>query len=121
MNQFTTIAVTRTMDPMQEVMNCLFEKIGEVFISNKILEKIKKTHSYTMRIRGKEEVYTFHKRIRGTDELFSFLVTAEPEGNRAFNLDCLVAEFGLTPKRKKTTDSKFGEKVYVMLQEEWFL
>ena len=118
MSKITTIAVNTTMDPMQAVMSCLFEKIGEVFISNKLLEKIKKSHSYTMKIQGKEEVYTFHKRIRGTDELFSFLVTTEPEGNRASDLNCLIAEFGLTEKHKNVTSSEITPKVYVTLQEE---
>ena len=118
MSKITTIAVKRTMDPMQAVMSCLFEKIGEVFISNKLLENIKKSHSYTMKIQGKEEVYTFHKRIRGTDELFSFLVTTEPEGNRASDLNCLVAEFGMTAKNKNIADSKTSSKVYMILQEE---
>ena len=118
MNEVTRIAVNRTMDPMQAVMNCLFEKIGEVFISAEILEHIKKLHSYTMISQGKEETYTFHKRIRGTDELFSFLVATGPAGNRAYGLDCLSAEFGVVRKSSNDAESKMTPKVYVMLQEE---
>ena len=118
MNNFTRIAVMRTMDPMQEVMNCLFEKKGDVFISNKILEIIKKAHSYTMITQGKEHIYTFHKRIRGTDTLFSFLVTAKDEGNRVSNLACLSAEFGVPRNHEDGTDEKIDERVLVMLQGE---
>ena len=118
MSEITKIAVNRTMDPMQAVMNCLFEKRGDVFISNRILEHIKKVHSYTKISQGKEETYTFHKRIRGTDELFSFLVVTGPAGNRAYGLDCLIAEFGVVHKNANITESKMNPKVYVMLQEE---
>lgn len=118
MNEITTIAVNRTMDPIQAVMACLFEKRGEVFISNKILENIKKVHSYTMISGGKEEVYTFHKRIRGTDTLFSFLVSTGPAGNRAYGLDCLIAEFGSVQKHNNIVETTINQKVYVMLQEE---
>ena len=118
MNDFTRIAVKGTMDPMQVVMRSLFEKSGEVFISEKILELIKKAHSYTMITQGKEEVYTFHKRIRGTDTLFSFLVTARPEGNRVSKLECIAADFGLRCTNEFETDLNFEEKVYVVLQGE---
>lgn len=118
MTEITRIAVKRTMDPMQVVMNNLFEKKGEVFISKKILEIIKTAHSYTMITQGKEEVYTFHKRIRGTDTLFSFLVTARPEGNRVSNLDCISADFGVLYNHEDGTDEKLEERVYVMLQGE---
>ena len=118
MNDFTRIAVKGTMDPMQVVMSSLFEKNGEVFISKKILEIIKKAHSYTMIAHGKEEVYTFHKRIRGTDTLFSFLVTARPEGNRVSNLECIAADFGLKCNQEFQTDLNFDAKVYVELQGE---
>ena len=118
MNDFTRIAVSRTMDPMQEVMNSLFEKKGEVFISQKILEIIKTAHSYTMSTQGKEEVYTFHKRIRGTDTLFSFLVTARPEGNRVSNLECISADFGVLHNHENGTDAKLNGRVFVMLQED---
>jgi len=118
MNQITRIAVNRTMDPMQEVMNCLFEKKGDVFISNEILGQIKKLHSYTMRNQGKEETYTFHKRIRGTDALFSFLVTTETTGNRVYGMDCLIAELGVFQKNKIIADSKSPQEVYVMFQGE---
>ena len=118
MNDFTRIAVERTMDPMQEVMRFLFEKKGKLFVSDKILETIKKAHSYTMVTQGKEEVYTFHKRIRGTDTLFSFLITSRPEGNRVSNLDCIATEFGLKCNHVYDTDEKTDTKVCVMLQGE---
>ena len=118
MGDFTRIAVKRTMDPMQEVMRFLFEKKGELFVSDKILEIIKKEHSYTMATQGKEEVYTFHKRIRGTDTLFSFLVTSRPEGNIVSNLDCIAAEFGLKCAHEYNRDEKYDAKVYVTLQDE---
>ena len=118
MKEITRIAVERTMDPMQDVMDCLFEKIGEVFISNKILEIIKKAHSYTMITQGKEEVYTFLKRIRGTETLFSFLVTTGPEGNRVSNLDCIGADFGLLYNHEYGTSAETNGKVFVILQDE---
>ena len=118
MKDFTRVAVSGTMDPMQEVMNRLFEKTGEVFISKKILEIIKTAHSYTMTTQGKEEVYTFHKRIRGTDTLFSFLVTSRPEGNRVSNLDCISADFGVMYHPNYEADTKLDESIYVMLQGE---
>ena len=118
MNEITRIAVKRTMDPMQEVMNCLFEKNGDVFISDKILSLIKEAHSYTMIPRGNAEEYTFHKRVRGTDALFSFLVTTGPAGNHVSSLDCIAAELGLMEKHKDMADENTGAKVYVMLQDE---
>lgn len=118
MTDITRIAVKRTMDPMQEVMNCLFEKKGDVFISNKILKLIKEAHSYTKIPRGNEEEYTFHKRVRGTNALFSFLVTTGPAGNHVSNLDCIAAELGLMEKHKEMADATPGRKVYVMLQGE---
>lgn len=118
MTEITRIAVKKTMDPMQEVMNSLFENKGELFISKKILEIIKKAHSYTMITQGKEEVYTFHKRIRGTDTLFSFLVTAKPEGNRVSDLDCISADFGVMHNHEDGTNEKLEKRVYMMLQDE---
>lgn len=111
------IAVERTMDPMKEVMDCLFEKKGEVFISNKILEFIKKAHSYTMIPCGTYDVYTFHKRARGTDALFSFIVMSGEEGNKVSNLEC-IAELGLVGKQCELVDTKTREKVYVTVQGE---
>ena len=121
MNDFTRIAVKRTMDPMQVVMNCLFEKKGDVFISNKILEIIKKAHSYTMSTQGKEDVYTFHKRIRGTDTLFSFLVTKRPEGNRVSNLDCITADFGVLYNHENGTDADWRKlkPLYIQPPPVW--
>ena len=118
MKEFTRVAVKRTMDPMQEVMECLFEKSGEIFISNKILEIIKKAHSYTMMTQGKEEIYTFHKRIRGTETLFSFEVTVRPDGNQVSNLDCIAADFGLLHNHEYGTNAKAGRKVFMILQDE---
>lgn len=118
MNEITRIAVKRTMDPMQELMNCLFEKKADVFISNKILELIKKTHSYTMLPCGSTNIYTFHKRIRGTDVVFSFMVAVEPTGNRVFGLDCIIAELGLIEKYKEAMKVKNNQNVYLMMQED---
>ena len=99
-------------------MNCLFEKKGDVFISDKILSLIKEAHSYTMIPRGNAEEYTFHKRVRGTDALFSFLVITGPAGNQVSNLDCIAAELGLMEKHKDATDATSHGKVYVMFQDE---
>ena len=118
MNEITKIAVKRTIDPMQEVMNALFEKKGDIFISDKILNLIKTTHSYTMIPCGKSAIYNFHKRIRGTETLFSFLVTTGPGGNRVSELDCIVAEFGVLEKHKALIDTTPHGKVFLMLQEE---
>ena len=111
------IAVKRTMDPMNAVLDCLFENKGEVFISNKILEFIKKAHSYTMVPCGKYDAYTFHKRARGTNALFSFLVMAGEKENKVYGLEC-VAELGLMEKHCELVDAKTRERVYVTLEGE---
>ena len=52
-------AVGRTVDPMPEVMEKLFEKC-EILISTQVLEMLKKMHSYT----AINNEYTFHRRAR---------------------------------------------------------
>ena len=118
MSEITRIAVKSTMDPMQVIMNSLFERKGDVFISNKILNLIKEAHSYTMIPSGNTEVYTFHKRIRGTDALFSFFVIKGIEEIKVLDLDCFAAELGLMQKHKEIFEAKKNGKVYVIYQEE---
>jgi len=116
--QITQIAVNQTMDPMKAVMDCLFEKKCELFISDRILEHIKKAHSYTKMGNGKEDLYIFHKRARGTDALFSFVVEAGPDGNLVSNLECIISELGTMKKNEDLVSMETKEKVYVRLLEE---
>ena len=48
-------AVERTVDPMPEVLEKLFEKY-EILISNRVLDVLKKMHSYTAEIRRKRNL-----------------------------------------------------------------
>lgn len=118
MNKITKIAVKNTIDPMQVVMDCLFENKDEILISDKILECIKKTHSYMKRPHVKYEVYTFHKRVRGTDALFSFLVTTGADGNKVSTIECITAELGLMESHINSQNEKIKKKVYFMFQGE---
>ena len=111
-----TIAVESAVDPMTQVMDCLFREC-EVLISDKILDVMKKFHSYTKMTKGKVEKYTFHRRTRGTDALFSFVVTTGMNGNKVSDLECIAAELGLMGKQE-TSCEKTGEKVYVIFKEE---
>lgn len=113
----TEIAVERTVDPMHEVMDCLFAKC-EILISNKILDVMKKFHSYTKITNVSDEKYIFHRRTRGTDALFSFIVTTGVDGNKVSDLECIVAEFGPMDSQNDIANTRFGNKVYIMLQGE---
>ena len=104
----------RTVDPMPEVMEKLFDKC-EILISTKVLELMKKLHSYT----SYNNQYRFHRRTRGTDALFSFIVTTGTEGNKVSNLECIGAELGLAPREENVCNIlQCREKVYFMLQGE---
>ena len=103
----------RTIDPMPEVMEKLFDKC-EVVISTQVLEMLKKMHSYT----ALNNVYTFNRRTRGTNVLFSFKVTKGTEGNTVTNLECIGAELGLVPTEANMNKIQGAEKVYFMLQGE---
>ncbi len=116
--KITQIAVNHTMDPMKAVMDCLFEKRCELFISDRILELIKKAHSYTKMSNGKDELYVFHKRARGTDALFSFEVETTNEGNVVSNLECIISELGTMKEDQDLVNRMAMERVYVRLEEE---
>ena len=116
--EITQIAVNPTMDPMKAVMDCLFEKRCDLFISDGILELIKKVHSYTKTFNGKQEVYVFNKRARGTEALFSFVVKTKNNENLVSNLECIISELGVMRRNEDVINGTTMEKVYVRLQEE---
>jgi len=111
------IAVERTVDPMPEVMNSLFGQ-REILISDKVLEMLKQMHSYSKITKGNYDEYTFHRRTRGTDALFSFIVTTGADGNKASNLECIVAELGIMGKDDDVYKQKNDRKIYFVLQDE---
>ena len=117
MNKITQLAVKGTVDPMQEVMDHLFGKEYEIYISDEILEIMKKTHSYNMTPNGNEAVYTFNKRGRATHIYYSFTVVSSRENeNRVSKLE-YTTEIGLTEKHHEV-DNAPRKKVYITLQEE---
>ena len=114
--EITEIAVTKTMEPMQTVLDCLFEKKCEIYISMEVLELIKQAHSYTKFPGKKGEVYKFYKRVRGTNALFSFSVNTGEKENLVSGLD-YVTELGLVQRNEEMFHNMSSEKVYIMLQE----
>lgn len=105
-------AVERTVDPMPEMLEKLFEKC-EILISNRVLDVLKKMHSYT----AHDNQYKFHRRTRGADVLYSFIVTTGAEGNKVSDLEC-YAELGRVVPECDMHNVQSVDKVYFMLQGE---
>lgn len=117
MNKITKLAVSGTGDPMQEVMEHLFGKEYDIYISDEILEIMKRTHSYNMTPNGNEAVYTFNKRGRATHIYYSFTVVSSRENeNRVSKLE-YTTELGKMEKQNNE-DNAPRKKVYITLQEE---
>ena len=105
-------AEERTMDPMPEVMERMFEN-GKIMISTKVLDLLKKMHSYTKT----NKQYTFHRRNRGTDVLFSFRVTEGPEWNIVSDLECIITEASVKTKSMDMYVQNM-ENVYFIIKGE---
>lgn len=116
-NNITYIAVERTMDPLQIVINYLLEKKGEISISNKILELMKQEHSYTMLPWENQEIYMFNRRARGTDIFFSFQVTAGEKENNVSNLE-YTTDFGKSERITDSQDSKAENQICIIFAGE---
>lgn len=115
MNKFTVIAIAPTVDPMPEVLQCLFGKC-ETSISNDVLDVMIRMHSFTKHNEGNQEVFTFYKRERRTDGLlFSFLVKKGENGNKVSKLECFT-ELGLMEKCEEI--STHVPNVHVILEEK---
>ena len=100
------------IDPMQEMMERMFEN-SKILISDKVLERLKKWHSYTKT----KNQYIFHRRIRGTNVLFSFKVTEGQEWNTVSDFECIITEASV---KLECIDTyvKNPENVYIRIKGE---
>ena len=116
MEKDTKIVLETTADPMPQVIDLLFKK-KEITISDRILEEIKRFHSYTQRMDRENTIYQFYKRERGTNLFFTFLVIDNGRENKVFRLE-YYTELGVNQKIKYSQGTAYSKKVYLVFKGE---
>jgi hypothetical protein len=105
-------------DPIRDVLQCLFEEVDTIYITDGVLKKMKREHSWVGTPEGDGLRYDFNKRERGTNASFCFTVETGRKWHCVSGLEHL-SELGLMEYRKALSHERKKRTAYVTLRETW--